>query len=255
MLETSIHTPGENRQPLVQYPDLAPSAYSYSPSNKDSSTRYSLSNADISSRVQSFEYSEVIISVSPPVFNPFMFDDQLLSWGEDYLEQHESQGNSNESGNSLKRVWRSLLLSKFYRLQQIGEYTNWLSPIPARQVPTSRYLADALEDLHDATEEAMEDGFPVPSRELLDASEQLLKKLYEVWPHRFEVYPMPDGEIAIDAPNRRGSSVLVMCEPGGGVLCMVNNEGKHRRKRYLPTDHLPDAFLIEALSSLLEEAV
>ena len=64
---------------------------------------------------------------------------------------------------------------------------------------------------------------------------------------------MPDGEIAIDAPNRRGSSVLILCEPTGEVLCMVNNEGKHQRKRYTSPDDVLDVFLSEALASLFKE--
>ena len=119
---------------------------------------------------------------------------------------------------------------------------------------TPRDLEGALADLADAQEEAEEEGFPIPSQELIDASARLLSKLYQIWPHRFEVYPMPDGEIAIDAPNRRGSSVLVLCEPSGGILCMVNNKGKHRRKRYPTADDLPDTFLKEALASLFREA-
>ena len=119
---------------------------------------------------------------------------------------------------------------------------------------TPQDLADALADLADACEEAREDGFPIPDQELLDRSEQLLRKLYVVWPHRFEVYPMPDGEIVLDAPNRRDSSVLVLCEPGGEVLCMAHIRGKHERKRYPSTEHLPDKFLTKALASLFEES-
>ena len=117
---------------------------------------------------------------------------------------------------------------------------------------TPRDLADALADLAEAGEEAREDGFPIPDQELLNRAEKLLRKLYVVWPHRFEVYPMPDGEIALDAPNRRDSSVLVLCEPEGEVLCMAHVGGNHQRKRYPSTEHLPDKFLTEALGSLFE---
>ena len=128
-------------------------------------------------------------------------------------------------------------------LQNVGEGSG----------ETPQDLADALADLRLAPDEAQEDGFPIPTQDLLASAEILLRKLYPVWPHRFEVYPMPDGEIVIDAPNRRGSSVLVMCEPTGSVLCLVNNEGNHRRKRYTSTVSLPDAFLSKALASLFPE--
>ncbi len=129
-------------------------------------------------------------------------------------------------------------------LQNVGEESG----------ETPQDLADALADLADACEEAREEGFPIPDRELLTRTEGLLRKLYVVWPHRFEVYPMPDGEVVIDAPNRRDSSVLVLCEPGGEVLCMAHIRGKHQRKRYPSTEHLPDKFLTEALGALFEES-
>ena len=117
-----------------------------------------------------------------------------------------------------------------------------------------RDLADALADLADASEEAREDGFPIPDQQLLDASEQLLRKLYDIWPHRFEVYPDQDGAIAIDARNDRGSAVLVLCEPGGEVLCLVHTHGEQQSNRYPSINALPDDFLTEALRSLFRVA-
>ena len=125
-------------------------------------------------------------------------------------------------------------------LQNVGEGSG----------DTPQDLADALADLRLAPEEAQEDGFPVPDPQLLDASEQLLRKLYEIWPHRFEVYPNPDGEIAIDARNDRGAAVLVLCEPGGEVLCLVHARGEQQSNRYPSTETLPDDFLSGALDSL-----
>ena len=125
-------------------------------------------------------------------------------------------------------------------LEDIGE--------ESRETP--RELADALADLADACEEAREDGFPVPDQQLLERSEKLLRKLYGVWPHRFEVYPNPDGEVAIDARNDRGSAVLFLCEPAGEVLCLVHVNGEQHSHRYPSTEDLPDGSLIKALSSL-----
>ena len=113
-----------------------------------------------------------------------------------------------------------------------------------------RDLSDALADLADASEEAREDGLPIPSQQLLDASEQILRKLYDIWPHRFEVYPDQDGAIAIDARNDRGSAVLVLCEPGGEVLCLVHTHGEQQSNRYPSSEDLPDDFLSGAFSSL-----
>ncbi len=88
------------------------------------------------------------------------------------------------------------------------------------RMPTE--LSDALIDLHESSEEAREEGFPAPSALALSNAERLLKAIHAISPRRFEVYPTPDGEIAIDAPNGNGQSVLLLCKPDGGALCFAN---------------------------------
>ena len=110
-------------------------------------------------------------------------------------------------------------------------------------------LTEALYDLQNASDEAREEGFPVPTTALQN-SEILLKEMYWISPRRFEVYPTPDGEIAIDAPGGHGRSVLLLCGSEGGALCLVNMSGEHRRARYSTTETLPDGFVREALTEL-----
>ena len=111
-------------------------------------------------------------------------------------------------------------------------------------------LTEALYDLQNASDEAREEGFPVPTNTALQNSEILLKEMYWISPRRFEVYPTPDGEIAIDAPGGHGRSVLLLCGSEGGALCLVNMSGEHRRARYSTTETLPDGFVREALTEL-----
>ena len=111
-------------------------------------------------------------------------------------------------------------------------------------------LAEALRDLHEVVEEAEEEGFPPPKEIALDNAKRLLREMYAITPRRYEVYPMPDGEVAIDAPDGRGSSVLLLCDSDGGALCLVNMKGKHRRARYSTTETLPDGFIREAMAEL-----
>ena len=114
-------------------------------------------------------------------------------------------------------------------------------------------LDEALADLQGAKDEAAEAGFPMPSGAALSNAGRLLREMYAIWPRRFEVYPTPDGEIAIDAPGGRGRSVLLLCESGGGALRLVNMNGNYRSN---PADagSLPDVFLREALSELKRES-
>lgn len=111
-------------------------------------------------------------------------------------------------------------------------------------------LNDALRNLRKASDEAIEVGFPQPSDIALKNAERLLREMYGISPRRFEVYPTPDGEIAIDAPDGQGHSVILLCDSEGGALCLVNFNGHHRRARYSTTETLPDGFVHEALAEL-----
>ena len=111
-------------------------------------------------------------------------------------------------------------------------------------------LCDALRDLEGVRNEAREEGFPVPSDTAFGNAGRLLHAMYRILPRRFEVYPMPDGEIAIDVPGRPGRSVLLLCGSDGGALCSVNMDGAHRRARYSDTHGLPDGFVRDALAEL-----
>lgn len=104
-------------------------------------------------------------------------------------------------------------------------------------------LGDMLADLRDARAEAVEEGFPPPSDISITRAERVSVKTRSA--RRFEVYPTPDGEIAIDMPID-GGSVLLLCDSDGGALCLVNLNGDKRQKRYASADELPDMFLVQA---------
>ena len=108
-------------------------------------------------------------------------------------------------------------------------------------------LAEALSDLNEASAEAREEGYPMPSDAALEDAGRVLKAMYRISPRRYEVYPTPDGEIAIDAPGGYSRSVLLLCDSQGGALCLVNMNGNHRRARYSSSERLPDGFIREAL--------
>lgn len=111
-------------------------------------------------------------------------------------------------------------------------------------------LYAALHDLRQATEEAVEEGFPAPSENALASANRLLREMYRISRRRFEVYPTQDGEVAIDAPGGYGQSVVLLCNSEGGALCLVNMNGEHRRARYSTVEMLPDGFVREALAEL-----
>lgn len=110
-------------------------------------------------------------------------------------------------------------------------------------------VAAAGADLAEVESEALEEGFPRPTKLSLETATRLLRNLYSLSPRRYDAYPMPDGEIALHG-GARGRSVILYCRGDGGVLCLVNLEGAHRRAAYDNPAPLPDAFVREALEDL-----
>ena len=116
------------------------------------------------------------------------------------------------------------------------------------EVPSS--LADALADLQDAREEAVEKEFTVPSDLAIENAERLLRAMYDILPWRYEVYPMSYGKVAIDAANGQGASVIALCESDGGAMWLANLKSGHRGDRCKSADDLPDVPLRDALLEL-----
>lgn len=115
-----------------------------------------------------------------------------------------------------------------------------------------RYLVpqepnDGSKELAVVRSEAAEEGYPAPS---FKAQENARGLLLSDLPADHEMYPTPDGAIAIDIPGGRGRSVIVMCDADGSVGCYVNLPSGVRRARYENGGSLPDGFLREALDEL-----
>ena len=111
-------------------------------------------------------------------------------------------------------------------------------------------LEEALVDLRASPDEAKDEDLPIPSTKALQNGEHVLREMYSMWCRRFEVYPMPNGEIAIDAPTGPGRSILIICDSEGGALCAVNFDRTYRRARYSDARMLPDGFLRDAIRDL-----
>ena len=124
--------------------------------------------------------------------------------------------------------------------------STWNTVTPLRR----QELEEALVDLRATPSEAMDEGYPQPTQLALANAERILRWMYALLPTRLEVYPTPDGELAVVAPGSPRCSVMVLCGAEGGALCMVNMDGEHRRARYSTANSLPDGFLRDALTEL-----
>ena len=116
-------------------------------------------------------------------------------------------------------------------------------------VPTE--LADALTDLAEIVEESEEKGFALPTDPARRLANLLLRSMYSISQRRFEVYPMPKGEIAIDCNDGHGQRIVVFCEPAGSLRCLTNHNGKRDGYRDSDPQSEVGAFIREALEAFL----
>ena len=113
-------------------------------------------------------------------------------------------------------------------------------------------LGDALRELEEADEDAEENGWAPPSSSAYHNARTLLPRLYRLFPRRFSVYPLFDGEIALDATTQTRHSVVVICEADGSVLCLGFIHRRGLRAKYASASDLPDGFLREAFRDLAD---
>ena len=185
--------------------------------------------------------------------------DETDEW-EDTVDFSSAFGNSDEIGflkhscsylRTLPSVKVGSLpsnMDSFVRADTIEEYFSycvaaWLDTVPAD-------MNAALTDLAEVKEEALEDGYLEPTEDAVHCAERLLRRSYEFLPQRYEVYPMPEGEIALDPPSGFKQSILFLCRPDGSVHCMLNLNGVHETFTFESEQVLPEQFLRETLLRL-----
>ena len=108
-------------------------------------------------------------------------------------------------------------------------------------------LVEALLDLYNSRKIAKEEGDVIPEEHALQKAERVLRAVYRATPRPYSVYPMSDGDIAIDAHTPHGTKVVVMCDPDGSARCLVNIDGEFSQRNYDDPSIIPDRFIMEAL--------
>ena len=109
-------------------------------------------------------------------------------------------------------------------------------------------LVEALLDLYGVRRVAEENGGVLPEADALPGAERILRAMYRTAPRPYAVYPMPDGDIAIDAHSPRGTKVVVMCDPDGSARCLVYIDEEFDRREYHDPSVIPDSFIREVLN-------
>lgn len=133
-------------------------------------------------------------------------------------------------------------------------YSSTASPIPTRfdvfAKNSYQDLCDALNDLGEACSEARDEGLPAPSDAAVSNARWLLHYMYELLPWRFEVYPTPDGEIAIDVPGDPNHSVLILCDSDGGAQYFGYFDGKQHFAEHSDAHSIVGKHLRVALAAM-----
>lgn len=112
------------------------------------------------------------------------------------------------------------------RLRDLGA-TQWVGDTPAN------WLSQALEELNDACNEAIEEGYPPVSDLVRANSEILLGELAQRIMQAPMIHSTPEGGIAIDFRNPgRDAALLILCEPNGEGVCFFDIQNKQGRARW-----------------------
>ena len=127
-------------------------------------------------------------------------------------------------------------------------YLSYCGAVRWDTVPAD--LNAALTDLAEVKEEALADGFLEPTEDAVHCAERLLRRSYKFIPQRYEIYPMPEGEVALDPPSGFKQSILFLCRPDGSVHCMLYLNGVHETFTFESEQVLPEQFLRETLLRL-----
>ena len=108
---------------------------------------------------------------------------------------------------------------------------------------TQQDLVDALDDLSEVIEEAEEKGYQSPSEMAVSEAKSLLEMMYEIAPQRFEVYPMPQGEVTIDATNENGHYLMLLIASDGSARSLTNSASGRSRQHFASIDDVTSEFL------------
>ena len=113
-----------------------------------------------------------------------------------------------------------------------------------RQKPTGDHYAEAVRDLEQVREDAIEDGWPEPNDVAIDAARKLLDLMHEHFPQPYSVYPSHNGGVCLQPPGGERWSFLVICEPDGKILCSADRPRRPWQVRFPAFDRARGSGLI-----------
>lgn len=114
----------------------------------------------------------------------------------------------------------------------------------------SSALEKAQVELDDVVNYAVEEEYPVPTEEQIEHAAELLRRMYDMAPGDYTVYPTPDARIGIDI-TEDGVKVAVFIRVDGSAECYVDADDSQSHAWYRNWDEASGAFLRDALARLV----
>ena len=112
-------------------------------------------------------------------------------------------------------------------------------------------LAAALQELARIVDEAREEGYPEPEPVAIYNARLLVKRMYQLLPQRYDIYPTADGEIVIDG-GTSARRFFAFCYSNGDVLYIGWVDGERHRERTSVEEDFAMPFLEKVLHQLGE---
>ena len=102
-------------------------------------------------------------------------------------------------------------------------------------------LSNSLDELKDAPAQAEEEDWPPPTSECIERTEKLLRKMFEIKPHPYWVYPTPNGEMVIDGGYEDHRIIVTLPHEGGAIYTYrAPYTGELHAVESADSDYLPD---------------
>jgi hypothetical protein len=121
------------------------------------------------------------------------------------------------------------------------------SPSTTEDIP--EMLRDALSALSDVKLVAREEDCDEPSDLATSNAEVVLRKMFDLSPRTYDIYPMGGGEIVIDA-GYRGCRIGVFCYPDGRMQYVGLLDDESEEVREDSVENIPTDFLRRVLNQL-----
>ena len=88
-------------------------------------------------------------------------------------------------------------------------------------------LLESVEELKEAAEYAADEGWPLPTADSLARTESLLRRMFDAQPHRYWVYPTPEGELVIDGGYQDHRIIVTLSKEGGAIYTYTDPANGH----------------------------